>query len=94
MCFMLFRGNASWEKQPLTFPEWGVLKAKQGGGLPVLHKGGKMFSESVPTANLIAKELGFYPEDPLLAHRCDFTVASFTDVNNKLWDAGAAKEDA
>lgn len=52
-----------------------------------MHKGGKMFSESVPTSNMVAKELGFYPEDPLLAHRCDFTVAAFTDVNNKLWDA-------
>lgn len=59
--------------------EWGALKAKQGGGLPVLHKEGKMYSESVPTGNLIAKELGFYPEDPLLAHRSDFTIAAFFD---------------
>jgi hypothetical protein len=47
-----------------------------------------MFQESVPTANMVAKQLGFYPEDALLAHRCDFTVAAFMDAMNKLWTAG------
>ena len=41
----------------------------------------------------MAKKLGFYPQDPLLAHRCDYTVAAFSDVNNKLWDAGASTDD-
>jgi hypothetical protein len=91
MCFMLQRANANWEKKALTFPEWGELKKKQGGGLPVVHVKGKMFSESVPTANMIAKRLGYYPEDPFLAHRCDFTVAAFTEVMNKVFDAVTAK---
>jgi len=67
-------------------PEWGELKKKQGGGLPVVtERDGTMLSESVPTAKYLSKKLGFYPEDPLLAHRCDFTVAAFTDANNALW---------
>lgn len=46
-----------------------------------------MLSESIPTAKFIAKDLGYYPGDPLLAHRCDFTVAAFWDANNALFDA-------
>ena len=82
MCFMMAKANASWVMEVLTIPEWGVIKVKQGGGLPVLHKGGILYQESVPTSNMCAKELGFYPEDPLLAHRSDFIVAAFTSVNN------------
>jgi hypothetical protein len=43
MCFMMSRANANWEKKALTFPEWGALKAKQGGGLPVINYGGKLY---------------------------------------------------
>jgi glutathione S-transferase len=94
MCFMLQKAKASWEKKAITFPEWGELKKKQGGGLPVVTYKGKLYTESVPTANMIAKNLGFYPEDPLLAHRCDFTVAAFSDAINKLWDPKTAEDPA
>jgi glutathione S-transferase len=70
------------------------LKKTQGGGLPVVTlKDGTMLSESVPTARLLAKRTGFYPEDPLLAHRCDFTTSAFWDANNKLFDAITGPED-
>jgi len=69
----------------MTFPEWGELKKTQGGGLPVVHlKDGTMLSESGPTSKFLAKQLGFYPEDPLLAHRCDFTVNVFLDLFNAM----------
>jgi len=94
MCFMLAKANASWEKKAITFPEWGELKKKQGGGLPVVHlKDGTMLSESVPTAKYIAKMNGFYPEDPLLAHRCDYTVDAFTEACNALYDSVTAPEE-
>jgi len=88
MCMMLEKAGASWEKNALTFPQWGEMKKKQGGGLPVVHlKDGTMLSESLPTAKCIAKMNGFYPEDPLLAHRCDYTVNAFTEANNALFDS-------
>ena len=76
MCMMLQLANASWEKKVLTVPEWGEVKKTQGGGLPVVTLAdGNLLQESVPTAKLVAKKLGFYPDDNLKAHRCDFTVA-------------------
>ena len=74
-CFMLQKGNASWEKQTLTFESWAELKKTMGGGVPKLVlKDGHILEESIPTAKYIGKMFGFYPEDPLLAHRCDFVV--------------------
>jgi len=64
------------------------LKAKQGGGLPVVHLAdGTMLSESIPTAKFMAKKLGFYPEDALLAHRCDYTVNVVTEAYFGFFDA-------
>ena len=88
LCFMCHKANASWFKKALTFPEWGELKKKQGGGLPVVTLAdGTMLSESIPTAKFMAKKLGYYPEDALLAHRCDYTVNAFTEAYFGLFDA-------
>ena len=96
-CFMLQKANASWEKKSLTFEEWAEMKKKLGGGIPKLQlSDGTLLEESVPTAKYIGKMFGFYPEDPLLAHRCDYVVAIYDDLFTNTGHAffGKYKDDA
>ena len=81
MCFILAKANASWEKKTLTFDEWKVLKQKLGGNVPKVQlSDGYLLEESGPTAKYLGKQFGFYPEDPLLAHRCDYVIAGYDDL--------------
>jgi hypothetical protein len=74
LCFMLAHAGADWEKVSIEQGEWPALKPTLGA-LPVLETGGKVFKEAVPTSRFLARKLGFFSEDPLIAHRIDVIVA-------------------
>ena len=53
--------KADFEKKQITVEEWGnpaTSKKPEYGGLPVLHIGGELFTESVPISRMIAIKHG------------------------------------
>ena len=73
---MLTHAKADWEDvyAGKGFLHWKELKPKMPypHQLPVLELAdGAMITQSVAIARFVAKRFGYYPDDPLLAAKCD-----------------------
>ena len=81
LCFAY--GELKFEDFRFTREEFPALKetypTKQA---PVLEVDGVMYSQSIAIARYVAKQVGLYPKDDLLALKADMVVDTLTDVVN------------
>eukprot|EP00039_Didymoeca_costata_P015182 m.254190 g.254190 ORF g.254190 m.254190 type:complete len:224 (+) comp16168_c0_seq6:102-773(+) len=80
----------NFSEESVTFPEWGAKKeTTPWGSLPTIDlSNGTRLSQQRAILRFIGKHTGIYPEDPVLAARCDELMDAMEDMQSKTNDAG------
>ena len=93
---MLHKAGADWEDARIQDGTWPTVKPTMPNGVvPCLELAdGTKMGETVNVARYLGVKLGFYPEDPREAQRCDELVDAFKDVEPKVFAAFFAKGEA
>mmetsp|Transcript_24926 Transcript_24926/g.27582 ORF Transcript_24926/g.27582 Transcript_24926/m.27582 type:complete len:209 (+) Transcript_24926:1-627(+) len=77
--------------------DWPTIKTDKErfpfGQMPTLEKDGKVYSQSVAIARLVARENGFYPTDAEEAYYVDVLTESLRDVYTGIFGLAALKTD-
>lgn len=84
---LLSHAGANWEDNQIEFSEWPALKPHvPGNALPCLElkANGKKMGQSVAILRFLAMQYGYYPSDPLLAHKANELIDGLTDVFGKI----------
>ncbi|EQC41637.1 hypothetical protein SDRG_01595 [Saprolegnia diclina VS20] len=80
-----------------SFREYFAAKAELDlpfNQVPTLHVDGKVFAQSIAIARYVAKRVGLYPSNALLALAADSVVDAISDVYSEVCPVVYAKMDA
>ncbi|RHY01860.1 hypothetical protein DYB36_014267 [Aphanomyces astaci] len=83
-------GNKAVQDTRLSFPAYTAAKPTLGlpfGQVPILRTQGKTYAQSIAIARYVAKEVGLYPTDNLLALEADSVVDAIVEMTNAFVDA-------
>eukprot|EP00694_Reclinomonas_americana_P007666 EC798978.1.p1 GENE.EC798978.1~~EC798978.1.p1 ORF type:complete len:209 (+),score=89.51 EC798978.1:60-686(+) len=76
-------GGISFEDERIPFEEFGRRKAAgevRFNALPELHVNGVKYTQSIPIARYVVKQVGLYPSDDLAQLRVDELLDAFHDL--------------
>eukprot|EP00345_Euplotes_harpa_P010154 CAMPEP_0168339336 /NCGR_PEP_ID=MMETSP0213-20121227/13397_1 /TAXON_ID=151035 /ORGANISM="Euplotes harpa, Strain FSP1.4" /LENGTH=151 /DNA_ID=CAMNT_0008345341 /DNA_START=6 /DNA_END=461 /DNA_ORIENTATION=- len=94
---LLHLAKADYEDVRYEFHEWPEHKADEErfeyAQLPVLEKDGKFYSQAGAILRFLAREHGFYPEDPEQAYFVENLTEAITDFNTGLFKLKDLKGD-
>jgi glutathione S-transferase len=84
---LLSHSGCIWEDNEIEFSQWPALKPNvPGNQLPCLElkQNGKKMGQSVAILRFLAMQHGYYPSDPLLAHKANELIDGFGDFFSKV----------
>jgi len=84
---LLSHAGVQWEDNQIGFDQWPAYKPTcPGNQLPCLEikDTGKKMGQSVAILRFLAMQHGYYPSDPLLAHKSNELTDGLTDVFGKI----------